>query len=320
VLETVADASDARIAGIASLTAMIGTGPSAALLPTLESELFRSSSPSAISLVAPARSEGSRELTGQGEHKAAAALGRQDPQAELSFDWTTPCAERPTEPDEYRLVSALRVLGASPGVLHGVDRTIEYLDTLLRRSNSTSQAPAEPQPHPRRRRITARPLIIAAGGAAVLLCASLLLLPGEDSGQARERNGSATPSSESQAAPATRETLSSSTPEQQTAITGDDPAAAFGALVARRQTCLDAAVASCLAEVDQAGSGAMRADESSVLGQGQAAVIDPQGAVLVERVGGSAIISALLNEQPASFLLMKGEAGWRLREFFERSG
>ena len=95
--------------------------------------------------------------------------------------------------------------------------------------------------------------------------------------------------------------------------------AAFGVLAARRQTCLAAAQVSCLAEVDQAGSAAMRADENSVLGQREAFAIDTHGAVLVERVGGSAIVSALLNEQPASFLLMKGEAGWRLREFFERS-
>jgi hypothetical protein len=327
VLETVVDASDARIAAVSSLTAMIGTGPSAALLPALESELFRSSRPRPVSLAAAVVSESLREPeTSTGAlQEGAESIARHVPQGNVPFDWTTPRVEHPAEPSEYRLVSALRVLGASPGVLHGLDRTIEHVEALGRRRGSMSQHPAEPRP----RRIAARPLIVASCGAAVLLCASLLVLPGEDSGQARERNRPDVTST-STAPAATRGSLSASTPEQQAAIVGDDPVAAFGALAARRQMCLDAAVASCLAEVDQAGSPAMRADESFLRGLGQAPptaaaanpvdVIDSHRAELVERVGGSAIVSGVLNEQPASFLLMKGEAGWRLREFFERSG
>ena len=47
------------------------------------------------------------------------------------------------------------------------------------------------------------------------------------------------------------------------------------------------------------------------------AIIEAGDAVLTGSWGGSALVAARLNGQPASFLLLKGEAGWRIRDVFK---
>ena len=113
--------------------------------------------------------------------------------------------------------------------------------------------------------------------------------------------------------------------------------AATSELLRARNECLSGASVACLDTVDQAGSAALATDRYR-LAQGadagettaapQASVIgDPTGYTLslVERTGDSALIalepSSPLNgkemhSEPASVLVVKGEAGWRIREIF----
>ena len=130
----------------------------------------------------------------------------------------------------------------------------------------------------------------------------------------------------------------------QTAITGDDPVAAAVALLRLRAECIRMRSTACLDGVDQPGSVAVAADlaaveradrsradaRDEVAGQGRPALgaseapgtsgADPP--VLVDRLGGTAIVAvpvALLGDAgpetpPASLLMIRSEAGWRIRD------
>lgn len=112
------------------------------------------------------------------------------------------------------------------------------------------------------------------------------------------------------------------------AIAGDDPVAAVPHLLAARSACVAAARQDCLAGSDQVGSPIMAADLYRAQNLEGGAPLrehtDYAGrtAVLIERTGNSALLTlepgadAAYNE-PASLLVIKGEAGWRLREIFE---
>ncbi len=113
-----------------------------------------------------------------------------------------------------------------------------------------------------------------------------------------------------------------------TAVTGDDPAAAVPHLLAARAACIASTSVDCLAATNQAGSPLLAADIHAIeLGrQGgkapHAADYAGHTATLVERSGNSALLVLSPGEhdaqnKPASLLVVKGEAGWRLREFFE---
>ncbi|KFF60779.1 hypothetical protein JF66_02010 [Cryobacterium sp. MLB-32] len=112
-----------------------------------------------------------------------------------------------------------------------------------------------------------------------------------------------------------------------TAVTGDDPVRAVTELLIQRSVCLDSASVMCLDSVDQAGSPAMATDRALLMHikQGeQTESAETRGwgdAALVERTGNMALLSVLPAEptgdsKPASVLVVKGEAGWRLREIF----
>jgi hypothetical protein len=106
-------------------------------------------------------------------------------------------------------------------------------------------------------------------------------------------------------------------------LTSDDPAAAARVLLARRGACLRSASLLCLDGVVQAGSSAEAADRAAVSviqGGGEAPPpIDAPAIELVERLGDSALVSLggppSGETAPASLLLIKGEAGWRIRDY-----
>ncbi|TFD91766.1 hypothetical protein E3T61_08720 [Cryobacterium lactosi] len=117
-------------------------------------------------------------------------------------------------------------------------------------------------------------------------------------------------------------------------LVGDDPAAATLALLQLRQRCLAAASVLCLDGVDQAGSAAMAADSYAARqpigpsgeadGRPGNGNVDELGftASIQERRGNAALIvltpaAGTLHTQPASALVIRGEAGWRLRELFD---
>jgi hypothetical protein len=122
------------------------------------------------------------------------------------------------------------------------------------------------------------------------------------------------------------------------ALGGDDPLAAAVVLVSARDSCLRSLSVRCLDEVDQADAGAIRDDREAIRltqqGGGLPVPLVPEGLELspelVERLGDSALVRLAFAEpvgtatvpsapsaqhrEPASVLLVKGEAGWRLRD------
>ncbi|QYF74831.1 hypothetical protein [Cryobacterium sp. PAMC25264] len=120
-------------------------------------------------------------------------------------------------------------------------------------------------------------------------------------------------------------------------LLADDPAAATLTLLALRDRCLADASVLCLDSVDQAGSVASAADVYTVrLGRpeppadwgGPRGSTAPFTASVQERTGNSALVlltpvpdaagsEVVETRQPASALVIRGEAGWRLRELFD---
>jgi hypothetical protein len=111
-----------------------------------------------------------------------------------------------------------------------------------------------------------------------------------------------------------------------TSAADDDPVRAAVELLEKRFRCFTAAERSpdCLADVLQSGGGAVPT-EVSALGASEAAERrDFRGAAvsLVQRWGDAALVActpdpALTPEtKPASFLLVRNEAGWRIRDVF----
>ena len=113
-----------------------------------------------------------------------------------------------------------------------------------------------------------------------------------------------------------------------TAITGDDPLAAVSDLIALRRQCFTQISVLCLDQVDQVGSAAMQKDAArirQILDGGELDGIDlTTGRLrLVERLGDSALVDLgvkdddALTSKPASLLVMRGKAGWRIRDYLE---
>ncbi|POH67308.1 hypothetical protein C3B61_05060 [Cryobacterium zongtaii] len=108
-------------------------------------------------------------------------------------------------------------------------------------------------------------------------------------------------------------------------LVSDDPAAATLVLLELREGCLAEASVLCLESADQAGSVAMAADSYQALQMEPSADRTAAGftATVQERRGNAALIvltpaaGGPANTQPASALVIKGEAGWRLRELFD---
>ncbi len=111
-------------------------------------------------------------------------------------------------------------------------------------------------------------------------------------------------------------------------VEGDDPVAAAAELLTARYACLAAGSALCVADVDQVDSPLLAADLYAVRrteGGGKGYRSDEYAhstAVLIERAGNSALLALTPGQnaaqtKPASLLVIKGEAGWRLREIFE---
>ncbi|WP_167726613.1 protein kinase [Cryobacterium sp. TMT3-29-2] len=110
------------------------------------------------------------------------------------------------------------------------------------------------------------------------------------------------------------------------ATASDDPATAVPALLRLRAWCLDEVSVVCLDAVHQSQSAALTADSHTLrmMHQGgdapEAEDVSLWSAVLVERTGDVALVSLQahdLERQPASVLVVKGEAGWRIREIFD---
>ncbi|MCU1410418.1 MAG: hypothetical protein JWR04_1125 [Rhodoglobus sp.] len=151
-----------------------------------------------------------------------------------------------------------------------------------------------------------RPVWAVAGASLVALVIALVAVPQESTTATVRPSESATPV----AAPAGP-------------VTADDPVAAALALLETRDRCIRDLSVECLDDVGQRDSSALSADRellTSVIDGAAAAVVidaDPAQVALVQRLGDSALVSLGPDSEPASVLLVKGEAGWRIRDYLE---
>jgi len=108
------------------------------------------------------------------------------------------------------------------------------------------------------------------------------------------------------------------------AVRGDDPLAAAEALLAERDACLLRAEHACLDDVVQAGSALLREDRHRIdATQREDAPAEQLGAPaelrVVQELGGAVLLAASFPEAvpqttAASLLIVRSEAGWRLRD------
>lgn len=116
------------------------------------------------------------------------------------------------------------------------------------------------------------------------------------------------------------------TPAQNPAVDADDPVAALTALLALRESCLDAMSEECLAGVDESGSSAEGTDVAyaRALADGgeldaEQSIVDPVP-VMRQRLGDAVLLDLANGAEtgPASVLIMRTEAGWRIRDYLPR--
>ena len=124
------------------------------------------------------------------------------------------------------------------------------------------------------------------------------------------------PSGEPAAAPS----VTASTVPAAAPVVNDDPVAAFGTLMATRNQCIRDLSVLCLDAVVQQGSAAMDDDVALIRsiekGDGGELALEVHDVSMVERMGDAALVSyATAKGEPASALLVKGEAGWRIRSY-----
>jgi hypothetical protein len=104
----------------------------------------------------------------------------------------------------------------------------------------------------------------------------------------------------------------------------DDPVAALPLLLAERSRCFNDLSVLCLDAVTQQESTAAADDRAAIeallageRSQGvQLAEVAGAEPVLVERLGDSALVAVDGQSEPASVLMIRTEAGWRIREIF----
>ena len=156
-------------------------------------------------------------------------------------------------------------------------------------------------------RTVRRPIWMAAGVGVSSLVAALFLVPPGESGEAVQPAATPLPTAQTSASP----------------VVADDPAAAFAMLMTARARCIRDLSVLCLEAVDQAGSAALD-DDAAVIrsiesgeSTGLDLVLDETSIEIVERHGDAALLryGTGADSEPASVLLVKGEAGWRIRDY-----
>ncbi|WP_423917240.1 hypothetical protein ACPEEZ_08050 [Frigoribacterium sp. 2-23] len=137
--------------------------------------------------------------------------------------------------------------------------------------------------------------------------------------------GSSSDSAKATSATDVSATESSSSDDSVTtqAILGDDPVPAADALLVARRGCLREPTESCFADTDQLGSPLSRADAAYTADPGTSArqvdVVSLRS--VMHRLGDTVLLSATgADDEPASVLVVRTEAGWRLREISATRG
>lgn len=160
-----------------------------------------------------------------------------------------------------------------------------------------------------------------AGGPAQVVEATSAALAGERSADAPTAEGAA--AAESSGEPTTSPVPGGLAGSAETS--GDDPIGAARWLLERRAECFATLDLACLDEVLQRGSAIETEDRAALLAarNGAAASVvafDASEAVVTVGMGDAVLIAisrAGPEREPASLLVVRGEAGWRLREIFD---
>ncbi|MFT4029886.1 MAG: hypothetical protein QM675_08415 [Protaetiibacter sp.] len=188
-------------------------------------------------------------------------------------------------------------------------------EAWLRARVSGARAAFEAVPGRRRRMLVGASAALSAG--AVLLA----LWPDspEPAAQASGGSSSAEATIESQTALPSTPALD----PDDAVLHADDPLAAVVVLLERREQCIASLSLLCLEGVDQPASAALASDRAGVqaLREGQEALLasaSPVGARIVERLGDGVLVELGPETAPASLLLMRSEAGWRIRDWIAR--
>jgi hypothetical protein len=108
---------------------------------------------------------------------------------------------------------------------------------------------------------------------------------------------------------------------EEAAVRGDDAVAAAAVLLRARVGCLREPSTSCLAAVDQAGSPVASADSLTLADLASAGdlVLPTVVESEVQRLGETVLLACrTADDEPASVLVVRTEAGWRLREVLRR--
>jgi hypothetical protein len=99
--------------------------------------------------------------------------------------------------------------------------------------------------------------------------------------------------------------------------------AALPALLAAREQCVHDLSVLCLDAVDEQASSALSDDSQLIMAIRAGGEIPPIATLtagapkVVERLGDSALVSLGRNSNPASVLMIRSKAGWRLRGFLD---
>ncbi|WP_353828048.1 hypothetical protein [Agromyces sp. SYSU T0242] len=104
------------------------------------------------------------------------------------------------------------------------------------------------------------------------------------------------------------------------AVVAEEPEPAARTLLALRVACLATADAVCIERYAQPGSPIERRDRVVASeGPSDAGPYDPDGIRLVADLGDAVVLEVPIStgREPASLLMMRSEAGWRLREWFD---
>lgn len=186
----------------------------------------------------------------------------------------------------------------------------ESMSRMLARGDVGSHLAEKLGPLVESLRTVRRPVWIAAALGVSSLVAALALVPPNES-------TSAAPPAQSSSAPVGVQTAAP------TGVVGDDPVIALVELLTARDRCVRDLSILCLESVDQSGSAAMDDDVALIRSveagatTGATAAVDAASVTVVERHGDAALVSYThtANSEPASALLVKGEAGWRIRDY-----
>jgi hypothetical protein len=165
-----------------------------------------------------------------------------------------------------------------------------------------------------------KPVWIAFGAIAVALTIALAVVPNGGTGPAQNGKLETDPQMPTEAATASVE---QSLP--------DDPTLALPLLSLARERCIRELSVLCLDDVDQQDSSALRADAelirriqagevlSSAIPSPNPSEAGGSQAILVERLGDSALVRLGGPTSTASVLMIRTEAGWRIRGYLPES-